>query len=142
MPPHTRRLFAALALALILAGCSRGSSQTEIDVTPLRTSSDRLYVISYTSEIDPVPINQLHAWTIHVESAEGAAVTGATVAVDGEMPAHAHGMPTRPQMTGDLGGGDYRVDGMKFQMPGHWAVTVTVTSTLGTDSATFDLLLQ
>jgi hypothetical protein len=31
-------------------------------------------------------------------------------------------MPTRPQVTEELGGGDYRVEGMQFQMGGWWTM--------------------
>ena len=37
--------------------------------------------------------------------------------------------------------GDYLVEGMKFNMPGYWEVTFTVTAAAGSDAATFDLVL-
>jgi hypothetical protein len=61
--------------------------------------------------------------------------------VDGGMPQHNHGMPTQPQVT-PLGSGDYRVEGMKFQMPGHWVVTVAVDAEGQQDTATFNLQLR
>jgi hypothetical protein len=42
------------------------------------------------------------------------------------MPLHNHGLPTDPKMTAELGGGDYRVEGMRFHMNGDWELTVTV----------------
>ncbi len=102
------------------------------------------FTVSYTSDLDPVTINRLHTWTLHLADSAGAPVDDATVTIDGGMPEHNHGMPTEPIVT-PLGGGDYRAEGMKFQMPGWWIVTVTVTDTVGAaqpDHATFNLLLQ
>ena len=62
----------------------------------------------------------MHQWTLHVERADGTPVDDATITVDGDMPQHGHGMPTQPQVTENLGNGDYLVDGLKFQMGGWW----------------------
>jgi hypothetical protein len=52
-----------------------------------------------------------------------------------------HGLPTEPQVTGDLGGGDYRVEGMAFQMGGYWVIDVTVSVGGATDLIRFGLEL-
>ena len=87
---------------------------------------------------DPA-INQLHEWVLHIETAAGEPAAGATVSVNGDMPAHGHGMPTEPQVTADLGDGDYLVEGMSFQMGGYWIVGVTVTFEGQTDLVRFGL---
>jgi hypothetical protein len=56
------------------------------------------------------------------------------------MPAHGHGMPTRPEVTADLGDGDYRVEGMAFQMGGYW-IDISVTAADVTDVIHFGLEL-
>ena len=115
-----------------------------LDLATTRPSHGGRYTVSYRSDLDPLTINKLHTWTLHVADSAGQAVDNATVSVDGGMPEHNHGMPTQPIVT-SLGSGDYRAEGMKFQMPGWWTVTVTVTDTVGAaqpDSATFNLLLQ
>lgn len=38
------------------------------------------------------------------------------------MSQHGHGLPTRPQVTQNLGNGDYLVEGTKFQMGGWWVM--------------------
>ena len=117
----------------------------DLDLATTQPSHGGKFMVSYKSDLDPVTINKLHTWTLHVADSAGKPVDNATVAIDGGMPEHNHGMPTQPIVT-SLGGGDYRAEGMKFQMPGRWTVTVTVTDTLGgaaqPDSATFNLLLQ
>ena len=58
------------------------------------------------------------------------------------MPQHGHGLPTRPQVTQDLGNGDYLVEGLKFQMIGWWEVRYTITASEQSDSITFNLVLK
>ena len=104
-------------------------------------SKEGLFVGSWASEPGTPPINVVHEWILHIETPAGEPVEGAMVVLNGDMPAHGHGMPTEPQVTGDLGGGDYRVEGMAFQMGGYWIVDVTVTVGGQTDLIRFGLEL-
>ena len=65
----------------------------------------------------------------------------ATILVDGGMPEHQHGLPTRPEVTEYLGDGDYRVEGMKFNMTGYWELQVSVEAGGVRDVAIFELVL-
>ena len=100
-----------------------------------------VFVGSWSSDPDEPPINVVHEWILHLETSDGTPVEGAIVTVNGDMPAHGHGMPTEPQVTADLGGGDYRVEGMSFQMGGYWVIDVTVTLGDETDLIHFGLEL-
>ena len=84
----------------------------------------------------------MHQWTLHVETVDGQPVENATIAVDGDMPEHGHGLPTRPQVTKYLGNGDYLVEGMKFQMGGWWVMDFTITTTKHTDAVHFNMKLN
>jgi len=75
--------------------------------------------VTYKSEVEPLPLNQIHSWLLHVETADGKPVEKASIKVDGGMPAHHHGLPTQPAVT-EVGNGDYLVQGIKFSMTGHW----------------------
>lgn len=105
-------------------------------------SNNRLFSASVTSELEPVVINQLHSWTLHLQTADGAPVEDATITVTGSMPAHSHGMPTNPQVTANLGGGNYRVEGIQFQMGGEWEVIFNITAGAVTDAVVFRFRLQ
>ena len=111
------------------------------DLSTERASESGLYRATIRPAADPVPLNRLHAWTLHIETPDGRAIDEATIAVDGGMPEHGHGLPTQPQVTRALGGGDYLVEGMKFQMPGWWVVQFHISSPEGTDTVTFNLML-
>ena len=91
---------------------------------------------------DSIPRGRLHGWTLHLETADGAPVDAATLAVDGGMPQHGHGLPTRPRVTRHLGNGDHLVEGMKFNMGGWWVVKFRVASAAaGADSVVFNVKL-
>jgi hypothetical protein len=90
------------------------------------TSNRGLYVVSYQSELEPLQINQLHAWVLHIEDANGEPVSGAHIEASGGMPLHDHGLPTYPRVSDELGNGDYRLEGLRFHMRGDWELTVTI----------------
>ncbi|HET9539438.1 MAG TPA: FixH family protein, partial [Candidatus Limnocylindria bacterium] len=71
-------------------------------------SEEGHFVGSWSSDPAVPPINMVHQWILHIVTADGTPVEGATITVGGDMPAHGHGMPTQPEVTADLGGGDYR----------------------------------
>lgn len=145
-PHRVRRglpgLAAALAVASLAAGCMHAAKPANIDYASTRVSEQGRYKVSYTSDPTPVPVNKMHRWTLHVEGRDGRAVTDAAIEVDGDMPGHGHGLPTRPRVTRNLGNGDYLVEGMKFQMGGWWVMEVTVDAGGQSDTARFNLELQ
>jgi len=112
------------------------------DYSSTRTGDNGFLRATYTSELDTLALNELHAWMLHVETTAGAAVEHAVITVSGGMPEHNHGMPTQPQVTENLGGGDYRVEGMQFQMGGWWTVTFVIDAGGVQDSVTFNLQLE
>ena len=111
------------------------------DLSRRRLSDDGLFWVTIEPHTDDIPLNRLHAWTLHVETPEGGAVEGATITVDGGMPDHGHGLPTKPQVTQALGNGKYLVEGLKFQMPGWWVVQFSVSTPEGADVVSFNLML-
>ena len=119
------KTLSALTLCLLL-----GSTQADDGIW---TSQRGMFVVSYQSELEPLQINKLHAWVLHIEDAAGEAVVGAQVEAGGGMPAHNHGLPTRPRVTAEIGNGDYRLDGMRFHMAGEWEITISISVADSTD---------
>ncbi len=113
----------------------------ETDLSSSKLSDKKHFQVSYTSKLDPIEINNLHAWIIYIKDANGKAVHAAEVTVIGGMPEHNHGLPTKPQVTKNLGDGCYLLEGMKFHMLGWWAVTVSIMNENTTDTVTFNLKL-
>ena len=129
------------AMNIMMAQIS-SEAPSDLDYSNTRVSENGLFRVSYVSSQDIVPVNQMHQWTLHVETADGQPVENATIAVDGDMPEHGHGLPTRPQVTKYLGNGDYLVEGMKFQMGGWWVMDFTITANSHTDAVHFNMKLN
>ena len=119
-----------------------GDAPSDLDYSSTQESDNGLYRVSYTASSGTIPVNQMHEWTLHVESADGTPVENATITVDGDMPQHGHGLPTSPRVTEYLGNGDYRVEGLKFQMGGWWLVDFTITANGETDAVHFNMMLK
>ncbi len=107
--------------------------------SPKQMSGNHLFMVSYVSEASPIPINKIHSWKLTVKTASGEPVSVAVISIDGRMPEHKHGLPTRPQVTENLGGGTFRVEGMKFQMPGWWEVSFGIKTGGKEDKVVFNL---
>lgn len=117
-------------------------SDTGMDTSTTVFSEDRAFKVSYESSIQPVPINRIHSWNLHIETAEGKPVDGASLIVAGDMPEHGHGLPTNPETVEVDNKGNYRVNGMKFNMPGTWVVIFHIKAGDVSDSASFNLKLR
>jgi hypothetical protein len=132
---------AVLAFAL-LTGCMMFAKPPQgLDYSRTRTSASGLYRATIRPQGDSIPHGKLHRWTLHLETAAGAPVDSVTIAVDGGMPQHGHGLPTKPRVTRELGDGDHLVEGMKFNMGGWWVVKFRVSAAAGQDSVVFNLKL-
>ncbi len=108
-----------LLLAIMILFSSVNSEETPSGVSV--TSVDSHFQATYKSKLEPIPLNQIHPWILHITNNEGQPVEQATISIDGGMPAHNHGLPTQPVAT-EIGGGDYLVEGLKFSMTGSWEI--------------------
>ncbi|HST58631.1 MAG TPA: FixH family protein [Longimicrobium sp.] len=132
----------ATAFAATLTGCMMFSKPpADLDYSRTRTSEAGIYRATIRPQGDSIPKGKLQRWTLHLETAAGAPVDSATLAVDGGMPQHGHGLPTKPRVTRALGNGDHLVEGMKFNMGGWWVVKFRVNAAAGADSVVFNLSL-
>jgi hypothetical protein len=145
-----RQWFLAGWLALLTLAIAHAPAHAQTDAQESMRSRDTgsvqfsdagSYRVSFRSELQPVVINRIHNWVVHIETAEGQLVDDAEITVSGGMPAHNHGMPTSPQMTKYLGEGNYLIEGMRFHMNGSWQVTVAVSAHGENDSVTFEFEL-
>jgi len=127
------------ALALTTTGCM--SPPNDLDLALTRPSVDNKYIVTLQPPPKPAAINQLHAWQVRLASPAGVPVARARIKVDGGMPQHGHGLPTRPQVTRELEGGGYLIEGMKFSMTGWWEIKLAIEGPAGTDRVTFNTVV-
>lgn len=93
---------------------------TSREYAATQTTQNGLYKVSLYCKESPIPLNEIHSWVLHVEDSSGKPVENLKIFVSGGMPMHRHGFPTKPRVSDHLGNGDYNVDGIKFNMAGHW----------------------
>ena len=114
----------------------------DIDTAVKKMSRNGRFEASYTSDMDPVPVNKLHTWTLNLTTPEGDPITGARITLLGDMPEHGHGFPTEPEVSEGSLNGQYLVEGLKFSMPGWWVVTFHVLIDGQMDRVAFNLIIK
>jgi len=98
----------------------------------------------FTATLQPAqPLRPRRMQTVRVAitDATGTPVDDATIQVDGGMPQHGHGLPTRPRVTRSLGNGLYEIEGVRFNMGGWWEFKLAIDAPAGSDIVTFNLAL-
>ena len=113
----------------------------DLDLATTRATDAGHYMVSVSPEDPEYERNTLHSWIVEITSAEGVVVEGASIAIDGGMPQHGHGLPTSPQMTTELGEGRYRIEGVRFNMRGWWEFDLAIASGEVSDNITFNLVM-
>ena len=112
-----------------------------VDGEPPWSSRSDKFRVSFESSLRPIVINRIHTWILHVETTDGEPVDGASISLEGGMPEHDHGLPTAPEVTRNLGHGDYLVEGVRFHMNGDWELELTITANGETDTVVISLQL-
>ena len=137
--PPTPNVSAGLVLLLMFAPVVW--PEQAAGESPLEWVSERgIYEVSFESSLQPIEINQIHTWVLHI-TAKGVPVVNAEVSVVGGMPAHDHGLPTRPRVREEFGDGDYRLEGMRFHMSGAWEISIEIEANGKTDTVIIALQL-
>ena len=113
----------------------------DVDLTREKASAAGLYRVAISPEREPIQQGPLQAFLVTVTAPDGKPVDDAKLSIDGGMPQHGHGLPTRPQASGPLGEGRYRIEGLRFNMSGWWILKIGIDAPAGRDEAAFNLVL-
>src|SRR5262245_30285408 len=142
--------FAILAVAISMTACSHAMmmihgtgakrpAASEFGLGP-RSSAAGLYVATL-EPARPLHPRQMQTVRVFVRDADGRAIDEAQISIDGGMPQHGHGLPTRPRVTGNLGDGIYGLEGVRFNMGAWWEFKLAIAGSRGADTVTFNLEL-
>ncbi|TFH75313.1 auxin-binding protein [Gammaproteobacteria bacterium LSUCC0112] len=107
------------------------STINPVSAQPPQTRSDPagLHIVLH-SQVSPIPLNQMHSWTIEIQPdlpiASNSLWESAVIRVSGGMPAHNHGLATSPQVTDYLGDGRFLLEGVRFHMAGVWILQLQI----------------
>jgi hypothetical protein len=134
-----RSLSALVVLAALTVGCGHFRPAPSPDIQSVKASAHGLYRASVRPDVTPIPVRRLQRWTLHLDTMDGRPVDSATISMDGGMPQHGHGLPTKPRVTRALGNGDHLIEGVKFNMGGWWVVRFAIATAAGADTVTFNL---
>lgn len=133
---------AVLACVFWFASVAQGNQATGLSEAESRIPSRAgHFLVTVTSDLQPLAINTIHRWVVDVLTAEGAPVPSAEITIRGGMPAHDHGLPTRPEATRYLGEGRYLIEGMRFHMAGYWEVVLGIETDAQSDEVVIPLEL-
>ena len=110
---------------------------TEFGMGP-RASAEGRYVATL-EPARPLRPRQMQTVRMTLRDAEGRAIDDAQISIDGGMPQHGHGLPTRPRVTKSLGDGTYEIEGVRFNMGGWWELKLAIAEARGADTVTFNL---
>jgi hypothetical protein len=106
------------------------------------SDSGRLEGRIYPESGDRIEVGAFQTWVVELREVRGAGVAGAAISIAGGMPAHGHGLPTQPRVTEEIGGGRYRIEGIKLNMAGAWVIEVLVATPALRDRVRFDLAID
>lgn len=132
-------IFAAVTLFAARSHGAKKPAASEFGFGP-RLSAQGLYIATLDADEGLKP-RKMYTIRATVTDANGQAITDAVIDVDGGMPEHGHGFPTRPRVTKNLGGGQYEIGGLRFNMGGWWELKLIIKTPAGTDTVTFNLSL-
>jgi hypothetical protein len=142
-----RYLLTALGLVALLVGIvaavyvgGQGSGPGP-DLARSKKSLAGLFLVSIRPESGVVRLGGLEPWLLTVKTPAGKPVENAAIDISGGMPLNNHVLPTSPQATAYLGGGHYRIEGVKFDASGWWQLRFTISASVGSDTAVFNLVL-
>jgi hypothetical protein len=127
-------------LVFLSGGCS--TPPKNLDLALEKASATGAYRVALVPPAEAPAINQMHSWKVKLTSPAGLPVGSARLGVDGGMPQHGHGLPTRPRVTREIEDGTYLLEGMKFSMTGWWEVKLDIQGPLGQDRVTFNTVVD
>ena len=142
-------LVLALVTAISVTGCGHlmmmahgrkisRPEPAEFGVGP-RPSATRQFTATLEAD-QPLRPRRMQTVRVAITDAAGRPVDNATIHIDGGMPQHGHGLPTRPRMTRTLGHGLYEIEGVRFNMGGWWEFRLAINAPSGVaDVVTFNL---
>ncbi|HJQ54630.1 MAG TPA: FixH family protein [Gemmatimonadaceae bacterium] len=136
----------ALALGCVIAGAADTIAARPATTIPSIALVSHIpsHNHAYTASISPrsgvIGLNQQRDWMVEVRAFSGMPVGGATLTLKCWMPDDPEAGTSLPKVT-EIGGGRYRVEGMRFDRRGWWNLKLRISGAAGTDSLAFNLVL-
>jgi hypothetical protein len=139
-----RLLLLSLLPLLAAAGADVGAAAAEEEAPPRGAlSSGGSFYVTYETEPDPIPLNQLFTIRFRVVEADDreTLVKGAAITADPYMPEHKHGATLQPKIDSP-GDGTAVGRGFLLHMAGKWELRVGIAAAGQMERATFEIQLE
>ncbi|MFN3786626.1 MAG: FixH family protein [Thiothrix sp.] len=121
----------ACSLSLLLAGCGGPAPTWQLS----QRSDGGMYQATLVCAEAPT-VGAFQECSLHLYSQQ-ALPSDLQVAIDGGMPAHGHGLPTTPQAIAAATAGEFRIEGLKYSMPGEWVLGFLLQAPNAQDKVVF-----
>ena len=130
---------AALITGLTLIGCSAESSPAHWQQS--QSSNLNKFVALLDCKSSP-NTDGFQDCEIAFKTTSNVSIIPEQILVDGGMPLHGHGLPTQPKLV-QLSDrqGTFRIDGLKYNMPGAWLLGFKITHGQEEDKVIFDFII-
>ena len=102
---------------------------------------DRAFAMTLATSPSPIRLNEPFELTILIRPLTADARGALSATVDARMPAHSHGMNTRPQRE-PLGDDQFRFRGLLFHMAGEWELVIDVAQGRARDRGVVRLVIE
>mgnify|MGYP000453238656 CR=1 FL=1 len=107
--------------------------------TGSQISNNGSFNVTVLKDLEPEPLREFVEFKILVIDVNGKPISDADISLSGGMPAHGHGLPTKPIITA-IGNGEYLIEGLKFSMMGTWELNFEIKSKEVSDTAKFTIV--
>lgn len=125
--------------ALVLFCAAAGSSAAE----PMHLRSEAGHLTMRVTGIDhPEHVNRLHGFALSLATDDGMPVAGATIVVTGRRRYAPNPLPTSPKVSSGPDKGNYRIEGLRFHMPGEWQLHFAIDFGQIRDRASIDVMVK
>lgn len=133
---HTRWLLTVMFTAMLVVPQSLFGQKSPAANDAYQLTDAGLFQVRFEPQINPITINKIHYWLLHLRTFNGEAVLNAEIVVAGGMPEHDHGLPTKPLTRPATIEGDYLIEGLRFHMGGRWEIELIISASGETDTLT------
>lgn len=138
--PAIAGLAAVVAALTATVYLIRPADQAGPDLSRSKPSQHGLFMVSIRPESGVIQQDTMHSWLLTLKTPSGKPVENAAIDISGGMPPRHQGLPTSPQAGGYLGGGHYRIDGLKFTANGQWQLHFAIYAAAGSDAVVFNVM--